>query len=70
MPASSTVFQKLVQIEQELTMALSDFPHQIALDRMKYARGLARLARTQIELDADVSIPVLSDVDEVRRAGL
>ena len=71
MPASGTAFQKLAEIEQQLSTALSEFPHRTALDRLKYVRGLVRLVRTQLELEQDdATIPVLNDVDQVRRAGL
>lgn len=71
MPASGTPFQRLAEIEQELSTALSEYPDRIALDRLKYVRGLVRLVRTQLELEQDdATIPVLNDVDQVRRAGL
>jgi hypothetical protein len=50
---------KLLQIEEQLQLALQEFPERIAVDRLKFALALAKFVRHQIDLDATVeqSIP-------------
>ena len=57
MPTSDMVLQRLAQIEQELTTALSEYPSNNALDRLKYVRALVRFVKTQIEIDDEATIP-------------
>ena len=59
MPVSDAVLQRLAQIEQELTTALTEYPSENALDRLKYVRALVRFVKTQIGIDDDATIPVL-----------
>jgi len=50
---------KLQQIEEQLHLAMNEFPERIALERLKFALALAKFVRQQIDLDATVeqSIP-------------
>ena len=50
---------KLQQIEEQLQMAMQEYPQRLALDRLKFALALARFVRHQIDVDATVeqSIP-------------
>jgi hypothetical protein len=50
---------KLQQIEEQLQLAMKEYPEDIALDRLKFSLALARFIRQQIDLDATVeqSIP-------------
>ena len=50
---------KLQQIEEQLQLAMQEYPERLALDRLKFAMALARFVRHQIDLDATVeqSIP-------------
>ena len=50
---------KLLQIEEQLQLAIQDFPERIAVDRLKFVLALAKFVRHQIDLDATVeqSIP-------------
>ena len=46
--------QKLDQIEEQLQLAIQDYPERIAVDRLKFALALAKFVRHQIDLDATV----------------
>jgi len=50
---------KLQQIEEQLQLAMQEYPQRLALDRLKFALALARFVRHQIDLDATVeqSVP-------------
>jgi len=63
MPSPNFVVDRLQQVERELTAALSEYPSDIAVDRLKFTRSLVRFVRTQLEMDDDATIPVLNDVD-------
>jgi len=58
-PPSPDLKAKLLQIEEQLQLALQEFPERIAYDRLKFALALAKFVRHQIDLDATVeqSIP-------------
>ena len=45
---------KLLQIEEQLQLAMQEYPQRIALDRLKFALALAKFVRHQIDLDATV----------------
>ena len=45
---------KLQQIEEQLQLAIQEFPERIAADRLKFALALAKFVRHQIDLDATV----------------
>ncbi|HEY3076523.1 MAG TPA: hypothetical protein VGJ74_15225 [Burkholderiales bacterium] len=45
---------KLLQIEEQLQLAMQEFPERIAIDRLKFALALAKFVRHQIDLDATV----------------
>jgi hypothetical protein len=57
--ASPDVKSKLRQIEEQLLLAIQEYPERIAIDRLKFALALTKFVRTQIDLDATVeqSIP-------------
>ena len=67
--ASPDVKAKLRQIEEQLLLALQEFPERIAIDRLKFALALTKFVRTQIDLDATVeqSIPAPIKVDRAPR---
>jgi hypothetical protein len=50
---------KLLQIEEQLQLAMQEYPERIAIDRLKFVLALAKFVRHQIDLDAtvDQSIP-------------
>jgi len=50
---------KLLQIEEQLQLAMQEYPERIAIDRLRFALALAKFVRHQIDLDATVeqSIP-------------
>jgi hypothetical protein len=45
---------KLLQIEEQLQLAMQEFPERIAIDRLKFALALAKFVRHQLDLDATV----------------
>ncbi|HYL91440.1 MAG TPA: hypothetical protein VEU32_22010 [Burkholderiales bacterium] len=45
---------KLQQIEEQLHLAIQDFPERIAVERLKFVLALAKFVRHQIDLDATV----------------
>lgn len=61
MPPSEIVVYRLGLIESELSKALSEYPGESVLDRLKFVRGMVRLVKSQIELDDDPTFPVLDD---------
>ena len=67
--ASPDVKAKLRQIEEQLLLALQEFPERIAVDRLKFVLALTKFVRTQIDLDATVeqSIPAPIKVDRAPR---
>ena len=50
---------KLLQIEEQLQLAIQEFPERIAIDRLKFVLALAKFVRHQLDLEATVeqSIP-------------
>ena len=50
---------KLQQIEEQLQLAMQEYPERIAVDRLKFALALAKFVRHQLDLDATVeqSVP-------------
>ena len=58
-PASPEIKAKLLQIEEQLHLAMQEYPERIALDRLKFVLALAKFVRHQIDLDATVeqSVP-------------
>jgi hypothetical protein len=59
MPPSESIVHRLDLIERELGEALSEYPAESALDRLKRAREMARLVKSQIGLDDEATVPVL-----------
>ncbi len=45
---------KLLQIEEQLQLAIQEYPERIAIDRLKFVLALAKFVRHQIDLDATV----------------
>ena len=56
---SPDIKAKLLQIEEQLQLAMQEFPERIAIDRLKFALALAKFVRSQLDLEATVerSIP-------------
>ena len=50
---------KLLQIEEQLQLAMQEYPERIAIERLKFALALAKFVRHQLDLDATVeqSVP-------------
>jgi hypothetical protein len=59
MPPSEIIVHRLELIARELSEALSEYPGESALDRLKIAREMVRLVKSQIELDDEATVPVL-----------
>lgn len=53
-PPSPEIKAKLLQIEEQLQLAMQDYPERIALDRLKFVLALAKFVRHQIDIDAAV----------------
>ena len=53
-PPSPELKAKLLQIEEQLQLAIQEFPERISVDRLKFALALAKFVRHQIDLDATV----------------
>ena len=45
---------KLLQIEEQLQLAMQEYPERIALDRLKFVLALAKFVRHQIDIDSTV----------------
>jgi hypothetical protein len=45
---------KLQQIEEQLQLAMHEYPTRIAVERLKLALALTKFVRTQLDLDAAV----------------
>jgi len=59
MPPSQIAVHRLDLIERELLKALSEFPEESALDRIKFVRALVRVMRSPVDLDEEATIPIL-----------
>jgi len=68
-PPSPEIKAKLLQIEEQLQLAMQDYPERIALDRLKFVLALAKFVRHQIDLDANVdsSVPEISGTRATRQ---
>jgi hypothetical protein len=53
-PPAPDIKAKLLQIEEQLQLAMQDYPERIALDRLKFVLALAKFVRHQIDIDATV----------------
>jgi hypothetical protein len=53
-PPAPDLKAKLLQIEEQLQLAMQDYPERIALDRLKFVLALAKFVRHQIDIDATV----------------
>jgi hypothetical protein len=51
---SADLRSKLHQIEEQLQLAMQEYPARIAIDRLKLALALTKFVRTQVDLDATV----------------
>jgi hypothetical protein len=51
---SPDVRAKLQQIEEQLQLAMHEYPARIAVDRLKLALALTKFVHTQLDLDATV----------------
>ena len=58
-PSDKRIVHRLDLVESELRKAQSEYPGESALDRLKFARAMVRMVRSQVELDDDATIPVL-----------
>jgi hypothetical protein len=53
-PPAPDIKAKLLQIEEQLQLAMQDYPERIALDRLKFVLALAKFVRHQMDIDATV----------------
>ena len=53
-PPSPEVKGKLLQLEEQLQLAIQEYPERIAIDRLKFVLALAKFVRHQIDIDATV----------------
>jgi hypothetical protein len=58
-PSDEHIVHRLDLVESELRKAQSEYPAESALDRLKVARAMVRVVRSQVALDDDATIPVL-----------
>jgi hypothetical protein len=63
-PSDERIVHRLDLVESELRKAQSEYPGESALDRLKFARAMVRVVRSQVALDEhalddDATIPVL-----------
>ena len=66
MPVSKQVLDKLDQVEREVSTAMSEYPSQIALDRLKFVRALVRFVKTQLDIEDDATVPIPGAAPESR----
>ena len=68
-PPAPEIKAKLLQIEEQLQLAMQDYPERIALDRLKFVLALAKFVRHQIDIDAtvDQSSPELAAARQTRQ---
>ena len=59
MPPPEIIVHRLELIESELSKALSEYPGESALDRLKFAHAMVRVVKSKIEHDDEASVPVL-----------
>ena len=59
---------KLLQIEEQLQLAMQEFPERIAIDRLRFVLALAKFVRHQLDLDATVEQSVPGSVKVGRPA--
>ena len=55
MPRRNELQDKVDQIEEQLRMAMGEYPDKIALDRLKFAAALARFISTQMSIEDSVA---------------
>jgi len=53
-PLTPDALAKLQQIEEQLQLAMQEYPARIAVDRLKLALALTKFVRTQLDLDGTV----------------
>jgi len=53
-PPAPDLKSKLQQIEEQLELAMREYPERIAIDRLKFALALAKFVRHQIDIEATV----------------
>ena len=68
-PPSPDIKAKLLQLEEQLQLAMQDYPERIALDRLKFVLALAKFVRHQIDIDAaiEASAPEFGDAQPTRQ---
>lgn len=52
---------KMVQLEEQLQLAMQEYPERIAIERVRFALALAKFLRSQLDVDATIeqSVPPL-----------
>ena len=57
---------KLLQIEEQLQLAIQEYPERVVVERLRFALALAKFVRHQIDLDATVEQSIPSPLGGVR----
>lgn len=50
---------KMLQVEEQLQLAMQEYPQRIAIERVRFALALAKFIRSQLDVEATVeqSVP-------------
>jgi hypothetical protein len=57
MDISEKLLKKLDQIDDNLRLAVGEFPDHIVLDRLRFTLSLIQFIRTQLVLNGDAATP-------------
>jgi hypothetical protein len=57
MDISEKLLKKLDQIDDNLRLAIGEFPDHIVLDRLRFTLSLIQFIRTQLVLDGNATTP-------------
>lgn len=68
-PVTADLRSKVQQVEEQLQLAMQEYPERLAIERLKFALALTKFVRSQIDQDATVeqSIPGPIKVDRAPR---
>jgi hypothetical protein len=45
---------KMLQVEEQLQLAMQEYPQRIAIERVRFALALAKFLRSQLDVEATV----------------
>jgi hypothetical protein len=69
MPLTTTeLYDKLSQLEEQARLASHEFPHGLALERLRYISALTRLLRASVQrdLESEASTSAVVSVSRVQ----